>query len=56
MPYQIKPTQKQIDSLLEECSESEDAGSTKYPGMTYEQGLKHGIEWLLEGGDSPLSE
>ena len=29
-------------------------GETKYPGMTYEQGVKAAIEWLQGYGENPM--
>ena len=43
-------TEEEINRLLNECVEAEEMGTTKFPGMTYEQGLKDAIEWLC--GDS----
>ena len=45
--------QEQIDALLNRCAESEEIGVSEYPGMTYEQGIKAGIEYIL-GGDYPF--
>lgn len=50
----MKPTQEQIDDVLNKCSDSEDEGTSIYPGMTYEQGVKAGIEWVQFGGEGPL--
>lgn len=46
-----KPTQTEIDDVLNECSEIADNEGTKYPGMTYEQGVAAGIRWAT-GDDS----
>lgn len=45
----IVPSEKDIDQLLNRCVENEEAGITEYSGMTYEQGIKAGIEYLLYG-------
>lgn len=50
----MKPEEKEIDAVLNECAESEEQGESKYPGMTYEQGVKAAIEWLQGYGDNPL--
>ena len=34
------PTENEIDNVLNECIEKEELGETRYPGMTYEQGIK----------------
>lgn len=47
---EIVRTEKEINQLLKECVEAEEMETTKFPGMTYEQGLKEAIEWLC--GDS----
>lgn len=50
----MERTEKEIDQLLNVCTEAEEHGGSNYPGMTYEQGIKAGIEWLLYGCDYPL--
>ncbi|MBR4681972.1 MAG: hypothetical protein IKP06_01525 [Elusimicrobiaceae bacterium] len=49
-----KPSQEEIDNVLNECSEREELGESKYPGMTYEQGVKNAIEWLQGYGENPM--
>jgi len=48
-----KPTAKEIDEVLNWCSEAEEEGISNYPGMTYEQGVKAGIDWLQGNGANP---
>jgi len=48
MEYKTKRTPKAIDDLLNQCAEAEDRGKTKYPGMTYEQGIRYALEWLFD--------
>ena len=52
----MKPTETQINELLNECTDYEEEGTSKYPGMTYEQGIKAAIEWLLYDGIHPLDD
>ena len=54
----IKPTDNEIDDVLNHCLESEDTGESIYPGMTYEQGVKAAIEWLdpNHDGSHPINE
>ena len=40
------PSHELIDKVLERCIDSNNVGS-QYPGMTYEQGVLAGIEWVL---------
>ena len=50
----MKPDENEINDVLNECAESEEFGESKYPGMTYEQGVKAAIEWMQGYGDNPL--
>lgn len=55
--YKIKVTDKAIDKLLNQCAEAEDDGTTKFPGMTYEQGVKAALEWVTgESDNHPLAD
>ena len=36
---EIVRTENEINQLLNECVEAEEMGTTKFPGMTYEQGM-----------------
>lgn len=53
----IKRTEDEINNLLNQCSDAEEEGVSKYPGMKYEDGIKAAIEWLLGYiEDHPLNE
>lgn len=44
--YNIAPKDKEVNRVLNWATEGEDAGS-KFPGMSFESGVKAGIEWLI---------
>ena len=51
--YKLARTDEEIDSLINECmkeGESKYPGMerSKYPGMTYEQGIRAAIAWLTD--------
>lgn len=48
----IKPTEEAIDAVLNECAERINSGESKFSGMSYEDGVKAAIEWVLGYGDS----
>ena len=51
--YRIKRTAEEIDEQMNRAWEEEDGGS-RYPGMTYEQGIRAAIDWITtDGGDEP---
>lgn len=50
--YQIKVTDREIDDVIDQCIESEGTGQSKFSGMTYEQGVRAAIDWIL--GDEEM--
>lgn len=51
-----RPTEDEINNLLNACVESENEGESKYPGMTYEQGIKDAIMWMQGEAENPLAD
>jgi len=49
--YEIKKTDEEINDLLNACSDQTDKGGSKFPGMSYEEGLQAAIEWLTSVSD-----
>ena len=45
--YTIAREDSDVDELLNQCVEQEEKGNSKYPGMSYERGIRAAIEWLL---------
>lgn len=43
----IVRSEQEIWDLLNQCTEAEETGTSNYPGMTYEQGIKAAIEWII---------
>ena len=41
------PLQELIDDLLKRCQSAENKGTTRFKGMSYEQGVMTGILWML---------
>lgn len=50
----VKRTDSDIFKLLDTCNKYAEA--SKFPGMTYEDGIKAMYEWLFESGDNPMEE
>ena len=50
------PTQDEINSVIDWSAKSEEEGSSKYPGMTYEQGVRAALEWINGYGENPSDE
>ena len=49
-------TQSEIFDVLDKCAEGFENGSA-YPGMSYEEGVRAGIEWLIGDTDeNPFDE
>ena len=43
--------QAEIDEILNRCSEQEDEGGSRWPGMTYEQGVSAALRWVTKETD-----
>lgn len=53
----IKVGESEINDLINECAEADDTGISKFPGMSYEQGIRAAIEWITgETKDHPLED
>ena len=56
MKYEMERSNKEIDDLIDRCAEQTNKGGSKYPGMTYEQGIREALEWITdEGAEDPLA-
>lgn len=51
-----RPTQEEIDRVLNACADSFEAGRSRWPGESYEGGVEAAIRWLTEGGPDPMEE
>lgn len=49
-------TEQEINEVLDACVEQEEIGESRWPGMTYEQGVKAAIEWLQGYGENPMED
>lgn len=50
------PDENEIDDVLNQCAEAADEGQSKYPGMSYEQGVEAGIRWMQGTDPHPLDD
>lgn len=50
------PSDDDINDVLNECSERADSGKSKFPGMTYEQGVESAIRWMQGDASSPMED
>ena len=48
----MKPIDKDIEKIIDECRDLIDKGKSKFRGMTYEEGVKAALEWVT-GMDVP---
>ncbi len=57
MSYEIVKSDEEINDLIQRCMDAESAGTTKYFGLTYEQGVKSALDWVTGNDDiHPLDE
>ena len=50
------PNENEINDVLNQCVESENEGESRWPGMTYEQGVEAAIEWMQGDGPNPMED
>lgn len=50
MIYEVKRRSAEIDDVLNRAWDSDEEGS-RYPGMTFEQGVREAIEWITGNQD-----
>lgn len=54
--YVVVRTSADIDDVMNEAMEAQDEGS-KFPGMSYEQGVTAGINWVLGNtSENPMED
>lgn len=51
MRFSIKPTEDQINDVLNRAAHAEERGHSYYPGETYEAGVASALKWIF--GDTP---
>jgi len=55
--YEIKRSNEEIDDVLNKTSESVDQGTTRWAGMSYEQGVEAAILWVTgQTDDNPMED
>lgn len=54
--YRIVVTDEEINEQMNRGSNAEETGESKYPGMSYEEGVRDALEWIAYGGDKPLPD
>ena len=53
-----QPTEDEIEEQISKALISMDEGGSKWPGMSYEQGVEYSLRWILdkENNDPPMEE
>lgn len=56
-PMDITRTDEQIDEQINAASEQNEEGTTRWPGMTYEQGVDNALRWVTgQSDDVPMED
>lgn len=51
-----RPSQQEIDQVINWAAQAEATGSSSFPGMSYEEGVRAAIEWMQGNGERPDDE
>ncbi|QNJ55558.1 hypothetical protein SEA_PHINKY_67 [Microbacterium phage Phinky] len=54
--HNTKVTESEIDDALNDANDSIDEGTSRWPGMTYEQGVAAALNWIHNDDVSPFEE
>lgn len=54
--HNTKVTDSEIDDVLNDANDSIDEGTSRWPGMTYEQGVAAALNWIANDDDAPFEE
>jgi hypothetical protein len=46
----------EVDAVSDQCLDAENDGGSKFPGMSYEQGIKAAFDWLAGYGSNPMDD
>jgi len=49
------PSKTEVDDVIDQCNQAEIEGS-RWPGMTYEQGVQAALIWVQGDGGNPLTD
>lgn len=56
-PAKVNRTLHEIDEVTEAASENINQGRSKFPGMTYEEGVRNALDWIVGDLDeSPMED
>jgi hypothetical protein len=50
------PDQEVIDDVLNQCATQEDEGGSRWPAMSYEQGVAAAIRWMQGNDQNPMDD
>lgn len=50
------PDEDAVNEVLNQCEEQEDEGRSRWPGMSYEQGVAAAIRWMQGDGQNPMKD
>ena len=57
MEYKLQRSGNEIDELINVTTDGENDGTLKFPGMSYESGIKTALEWVIgEREEHPMAD
>ena len=48
-----EPTKNEVNSVIDRCTDAESKGTSSYPSMSYEEGVKAALERMNGDSDEP---
>lgn len=56
-PVAVTRTQEEVDAVVDTAAEKINQGRSKFPGMTYEEGVRAALDWITGNiDDHPMED
>ena len=56
-PVKVDKTRHEVDQVTNAATEQINSGTSKYPGMTYEEGVRAALDWITgDIDDDPMND
>lgn len=52
----MKVSELEINEAIYKASDVANEGGSRYPGMSYEEGIRDALTWVVSGEDNPMED
>ena len=56
-PATVTRTEEEVNEVIDKTAAQDNEGGSRWPGMTYEQGVRNALDWILgNNDDNPMED